>query len=83
MDHGAQLFPGESLFECHGEAQYKHHGVYELRLSEEGGTAACVYELGLLTCMSCCDLSGIWILDDAAGFKHSNALSDGNVESMR
>ncbi|KEQ71159.1 hypothetical protein M436DRAFT_65955 [Aureobasidium namibiae CBS 147.97] len=42
-----------------GEAQYKHNGVYEMRLSEEGGTPACVYELSLLICMSCCDLSGI------------------------
>lgn len=46
---GAHLFPGKSLSECHGEAQYKHNGVFEVRLSEEGGTAACVYKLSLLT----------------------------------
>lgn len=83
LDNGAQLFPGKSLSECHGEAQFKHNGVYEVRLPEEGGTAACVYKLSLLTWMSCCDLSGIWIVDDAAGFDKPNSLSDGNVESMR
>jgi hypothetical protein len=60
------VISGESLYKCHEEAQYKHNGVCEARLSEEGGTAASARKLSLLTCMSCSDLSGIWMLDDAA-----------------